>query len=241
MTSDELLKKRCAELSLRARRAGIYTYTEFLTPAEQQDIGGVGDFVLLGGYPEAQRRIAVFGSADFPPNPPLECIKIAPVNPRFAGALSHRDYLGALMNLGIKREMLGDIIVSHETAYLFCIKSVAGYITESLERVGSTSVACCAGELPEDAAPKPQRESVNVPSARLDAVAAAVWHSSRGQIAAMISAGSVMLNYRECTDSSAKLRPGDTVSARGLGKFSYAGGERTTKKGRLFIDIDRYV
>ena len=107
----ELTKKRLAELSRRAYDRGICTFSEFLTPGEQTELGRMHlaePCVLDGGYSEAERRAAVFGGE----RAPICCLEIAPAAPKFAEELTHRDYLGSLMGLGLRRSVLGDIVLA---------------------------------------------------------------------------------------------------------------------------------
>ena len=121
---DKLLRKRLAELSARSAARGIWTYSEFLTMAEQSillDTPELSPFSLFGGYEGAERRLACFGGEEtvsYPASPPVSCLIAEPVSRKFAEALSHRDFLGALMSLGIRREMLGDIIVAEPGALI---------------------------------------------------------------------------------------------------------------------------
>ena len=147
--SEDMLRRRADELARRAS-GGYWTSTEFLTAAEQSQLMEcsrdlAAPFTLEGGHPASERRIAMFGSEDlcgYSAEPPVTCMLIAPKNAKFADRLEHRDFLGALLNLGIRREVLGDIFVREEGAYLFCLDTIAQYIIDSLERVKHTAVVC---------------------------------------------------------------------------------------------------
>ncbi|MBR2592402.1 MAG: hypothetical protein IKD62_05485 [Oscillospiraceae bacterium] len=127
MNDDEtLLRKRFSELSERADNKGIYFFTNFLALNEQSSLlqmkTRLGSFGLFGGFPGAERRIACFGnegSVGYPPSYPVVCVRIAPRSEKYSEELTHRDYLGALMSLGITREKLGDIVADGKSAYLF--------------------------------------------------------------------------------------------------------------------------
>ena len=124
MAEDDIgrLKKRFAELAERADRSSIWQYSRFLTIAEQAELLKLRlpvPVTLCGGIDGAERRIACFGSEALmgcEPEPPVECVRISPLNPRFSGELTHRDFLGALMALGVTRDVMGDIIVSGSEA-----------------------------------------------------------------------------------------------------------------------------
>ena len=134
---DEIqqLKKRYIELSARASAQNRWTHTDFLSLAEQDVLYRITPaelsalFTLYGGFDGAERRVAAFGSEElcgYIEAPPITCIKIAPRAPKFAESLTHRDFLGALVGLGIERvRVLGDIVIQDAAAYLFCLDSIA--------------------------------------------------------------------------------------------------------------------
>lgn len=245
-SSDELLRRRFAELGQRAYN-GIWANTEFLSIAEQsvlmscaKDIAS--PFSLEGGHPSCERRIAMFGSEEFcgyEASPPIACVRIAPRNAKFADKLEHRDFLGALINLGIRREVLGDIFVREECTYLFCMDTIAPYIANSLERVKHTTVTCSMVEdTPEELTVQTKRMDVNVASERVDAVVCAVYRLSRTQSQQLFAAQRVFVNARVTDNPSRALKEGDVVSIRGFGRFTYHGARRETKKGRLYVAVE---
>lgn len=244
--SDELIRRRFTELSQRAY-SGVWTNTEFLTAAEQSLLMECArelpsPFFLEGGHPSCERCIAMFGSEDFcgyAAQPPVACVRIAPKNAKFSDCLTHRDFLGALINLGIRRDVLGDIFVRENGAYLFCLDSIAPYIADSLERVKHTSVTCTVCEsVPEELQVKMKRMEINVPSERIDAVICAVYKLSRSQSQQMFDAQRVFVNSRVAENSSRTLKQGDVVSVRHCGRFTYCGAQRETKKGRLYVAVE---
>ena len=124
MTDDErFLASRLKELSKRSYNRGIWTYSDFLTMAEQAlvSLSAENEFELVGGFDAAERRLVIFGSEDscgYQFEPPIKVVKIEPVSKKFSDALTHRDFLGAIMSLGIKREVLGDIVVRENIGYV---------------------------------------------------------------------------------------------------------------------------
>ncbi len=244
--SEDILRRRFAELGQRAY-GGIWSNTEFLSIAEQSVLMScaaeiASPFFFEGGHPSCERRIAMFGSEDFcgyEAQPPIACVRIAPKNAKFADKLEHRDFLGALINLGIRREVLGDIFVREECAYLFCMDSIADYIARSLERVKHTTVVCqVLEEPPEELAVSVRQAEFNVPSERVDAVVCGVYKLSRTQSQQLFAAQRVFVNARVTENSSRALKEGDVVSVRGFGRFTYRGAQRETKKGRLFVAVE---
>ena len=146
------------------------------------------------------------------------------------------------MNLGFERELLGDIVVREETAYLFCVERVAPYIAESLRQVRRTAVRCAAAEaLPEGEMYRLKRQVVQLASVRADALIAHVYRLSRADAQALFAAGRVFVNGCQCGDTSYVPREGDILSARGLGRLRYAGVENLSKKGKSNAAVELFV
>lgn len=239
------LQKRFAELAARANGRGRYTYTQFLTLAEQDVLQTMArqldaPFVWMGGYEAAERRLACFGREEdmgYSPESPICCLSIAPASKKFAGDLGHRDFLGSLMALGIKRQLLGDIQIVEGVGYLFCLEEIAPYLCENLISVGRTTVRCESCDPPEQLCQPPEPTEVVVASERLDALIAAVWKLSRNQAQELLERGMVFIDGRMVENASHTLREGDVVSVRHQGRFRYEGTLRETKKGRLRVSV----
>lgn len=243
MENESLLKNRLTELADRAWGRGSWVFSEFLTLAEQDALLRLRPecpFTLWGGLASSERKVACFGSEElcgYVETPPITCLRIEPVQQKFADALSHRDFLGSLMALGIRRELLGDIEIEDNVGYLFCLDAIAPYITENLTSVRHTTVRCVPSDPPETLASPPPVTELVVASERLDAAVAAVYRLSRSQAQELIEKEQVFLSGRLATSASADLREGDIVSVRHYGRFQYEGIERETKKGRLRIRV----
>ncbi len=241
---DNILIRRFEELSQRAFDKNYITETGFLNLDEISTLKSLhlpSPVSLLGGYPQAERCIACFGDITEDYLPPLACVKIEPLNAKFSDKLTHRDFLGALINLGIERSVLGDIIVKDNTAWLFCLKSISGYITDSLSRVKHTSVKCeIIVEIPAFLITQPEGKEYNVSSLRADAVTAAVYQLSRSSTADLFRQGKIFINARLCEKEGTLLKEGDTVSVRGHGKYIFDTTVRTTKKDRLIVSLKVY-
>ena len=248
---DDFLKKRIQDLANQSYRTSQYTYTSFLTQPEQdvyyqlRDTLGDVESALSGGVEGCERQVLRFGgmeSLGYDAGFPICCIEISPVLAKFSDKLTHRDYLGALMNLGIERNTVGDIMQKEKCAYLFCLEKVAGYIVENLTQIKHTSVKCrCLEEMPE--AVKPQRETVKLVAAsmRLDVIVAKLYHLSRSQSLDLFREKKVFVNGRQMENNSGTLKEQDLVSVRGYGKFVCDGISGQTRKGNLNVRISRYI
>ena len=241
-SEDILLKKRLLELYERAESYGCAFYTDFLSLAEQSILEELRlGSVLEGGYPLAERKIARFGESygeDFP----IVFVKIEPLQDKFADKLSHRDFLGSILGLGIKRSVLGDIIVRENRAHLVCLDTIADFIISELNKVKHTNVRCVKEDaLPESSCELPPVTSVVVPSERVDAIVAEVFNISRSESRRYFEKELVFINSRVVRKAEKTPEPNDIVSVRGLGRFIYVGIDRTTAKGRLRVSVRRFT
>lgn len=260
---EELVfQKRIQDLAALADRRGCVLYSDFLGLQEQNILHDMMQkFSWLrgetfGGYEGAERLMAAFLPSDgdvwYEDSKeagradgafwPISCIRIAPLQMKFAEKLSHRDILGALMNLGIERSKTGDIAIQEDGAYLFCSEQFADLICNELTRVRHTSVSCSVCQL-QDFAYSPNLETIrgSVASVRLDAVMALAFHASRSSLISLIEGGSVFVNGRLITTNAYALKGEDLVSVRGYGRFRYLGTVGQSKKGRTWIEIQKYV
>ncbi len=245
MNNDELLKSRLDDLANRAYERNYNTFSDFLNLEEASVLQGMRlplPYRLFGGYDSAERCVAGFGDEIADGEFPIVCIEIAPLQQKFADKLTHRDFLGSLMNLGISRSTLGDIVVADNTGYLFCLETISEYITENLTRVKHTTVnSKVVDMLPDCVNKEPGSAEIIVPSLRADAVICAVYHLSRNASKLLFAQDKVFANHRLVASGSHFLKDGDTVSVRGYGKFNVREVLRSTKKERLVIKIEIYV
>ena len=242
------LKKRAAELARAASGGQYFTYTDFLSPADAADAlasSPAGWAAAFGGTEACERVIVRFGNPDvfgYDEPYPIRVIKVSPKNEKFADDLTHRDFLGSLMALGITRDVLGDILVQDRTAWVFAEDHIAPYIAENLAEVRHTSViAQVCDEVPPEAVPKREPVFLTAAGERLDGVIAHLYHLSRGTAKEMFAKGLVHVNGRECPQASRVPKENDIVSVRGYGKFVYRGAEGVTRKGNQVIRVDRYL
>jgi len=247
---DQLLKRRFQDLARRADRQGICTYSGFLSLHELSLLAALETSLpvpvrCFGGLSGCERQIARFGFSEeeeLGASFPICCLCIRPLQQRFADSLSHRDLLGALMHLGIERDTLGDILLRDNMGYLFCSPGIAPYITENLQQVKHTSVACEAvREIPEGTLFQLSPMQVQVLQPRVDAIIARAYDLSREESLSLFRAGKVFRNGAELPNNSLQLQADDLISVRGFGRFFYRGEEGRSKKGKLKIRIDKFV
>ena len=248
---EDAFRKRLADWAGRAWSQGVYCFSHFLSLAELSDFHAALSTLppvpwrLFGGAAGCERQMLRFGDealCGYDAPFPIACLRIAPVNPRFAEPLTHRDYLGALMALGVERETMGDVVTRPDAAYLFCEERMAPYIREHLTQVRRTSVVCeDAGQLPEGALFETRRLSVQLSSQRADALIAHVYRLSRAEAQALFPAGKVFVSGRLCESPGYTPKPGDILSVRGYGRMRYVGVESLSKKGKENTAVELYV
>lgn len=236
------LLRRAQDLADRCDRAGVPTSTTFLTPAQRCALAqwaprhSAVQPVFSGGYPDAERQVAFF-LPDWMDEPPIEeTLQAVQIKPGF-GTPGHRDYLGAILGLGVSRPWLGDVLVTEDGAYVLCLPSVAVTLLDQLTQVGRTGVRLASVPLASVPVPERQQKAVTftVQSLRLDAVTAGLFRLSRTQAAERIRAGLVQLNYMPCLRPDAPVAPGDILSLRGAGKASLLEAGGSSRKGRIFL------
>lgn len=249
MDSDEiLLRKRLSELADKSYNNSQYLFTGFLSAAEldvyyhmERDLSYV-PVTEFGGTADCERMMLRFGSEEFcgyEERFPIQCIEIAPLVEKFGEELGHRDYLGALMNLGIERSTLGDIIIDGKHAFLFCTEKMAPYITENMVQVRHTNVRCrIAEKIPESTVTRLERKNVQVSAARADSITAKVYNLSRSESVELFRAKKVFVNGRLSENNGGQLKPADKVTVRGFGRFQFVGISGETRKGKLNVEVD---
>ena len=243
MENETLLKKRLAELSHRAFERGYTTYSTFLNLQEISILKSLkleSKYILFGGYENADRCVASF-SNDEVYSYPIVCIKIEPLQQKFSDKLTHRDFLGALMNLGIEREMLGDIKILNNEGYLFCLDKISQYIVDNLSSIKHTSVKCkIIEDIPELFNQLPDEEEYIVSSLRIDTIVSAVFKMSRNSASQLINQEKIFINSKTVYKDSVQLKEGDVVSVRSYGKFIYSQTVNETRKHKMVVAIRLY-
>lgn len=249
--SPELQEKRFSDMAQRSEKTGCFVFSAFLDLGQQNVLEqcrrrlAAGGITLFGGAQGCERKIVRFGSEDelgYDEPFPISCLCVRPVNARFAEKLSHRDVLGAVMSLGIERELTGDIIVREEEAYLFCLERIVPYLTEGIRQIRHTSVRCTEVETPpEGELYRLQRQNVLLQSVRLDAVLSHIYKLSRSEAQALFETGKVFVNGMLCGNTSHVPKEGDTVSVRGFGRMKFAGVDSVSKKGKYNTAVDVFI
>ncbi|MCI5701100.1 MAG: YlmH/Sll1252 family protein [Lachnospiraceae bacterium] len=250
MDKEDQFKKRILELYRTAYERDIVTFSDFLDLNEQHMVHSLSRVLQgvslqwSGGYEMSERQMIAFlpDALSYEWNFPICCLHIKPKSLKYSEVLTHRDYLGALLNLGIDRSKTGDILIQEDfSAYVFCEVRIAEYIQMELCCVKHTNIVICKVPAPELAVTRKEEEITGtVASVRLDAVISLAFQSSRNSMIPLIEGGKVFVNGKMVTSNGYALKEGDVISVRGKGKFRFGGSENKTKKGRYVVRIYRY-
>lgn len=258
MNEKELFEKRLSDIALQCENNMMITHTFFLD-AEEKSIAlhfcnsSKADAFFFGGYPDAERTVCIFYPDYFqkemfpqyfydnPEESPMRALRCeySIGSPH----LSHRDFLGALMALGIKRETIGDIIVGERSADILVMSHMVGFLMESFNKAGRVPLSVKQISLSEVSAPyvKTERRRDTVPSLRIDAVLASMFSLSRSKAEEAINSGIVFVNDRQTFKSDAKISDGSKIVLRGSGKAVLISSSDVSKKGRIIILFDKYL
>lgn len=200
--------------------------------------------MLFGGYAESEKKILGVFPDWTEPCEALFPISALRIELGFSGTLSHRDYLGALLSLGIDGGKIGDILVDTEqSAYCFVCEDIADYICANLRKIGSYGVKITQIPLCDvkDVKRSYQHMSLICASLRTDAVVGAITKLSRQKASDLIGAGKVKINHRITEENASLLKEGDLISIRGFGRFILRGTGAKTRKDRLHINVDKFI
>lgn len=262
MDKHDLLKSYCqpdeklllakvldqADLSLKRH---IVSFTDFLDPSMRgkafELLTNVRDLKVkaFGGYEEAERVVFAL-YPDYMDDEdiffPVDAVKIT-YNSKFSSALSHRDFLGSILGLGIERVKIGDILVYDGEAYCFADSSISSYIAANLEKAGRTKVLAKITDLNLVKLPEKRIDvkNVTVSSLRADTVFGAVFGKSRSETQDLIRAERASVNWCTVKSVSDTIKEGDVLSLKGSGRGVLMEIGGTTKKGRIVITVGRYI
>ncbi|MEN6327057.1 MAG: YlmH/Sll1252 family protein [Syntrophomonas sp.] len=243
-------KRLIAKLNELVQKAvhGICGQSDFMDLRQQELARAVAvsdsgiNWHLNGGYDEAERkRLLVSPEWEADIDTRIAYLRIS--HKKFKDqSIGHRDYLGAVLNLGIKREKLGDIVVQNDIAFLIMDIDLVDFICQQLSRVKHSSVLVEKIKKEEFIFTPPELTIVQLTlaSLRLDAAIAGAFNLSRSGVENMIGAGNVKLNQMEIYKSFAPVKNGDLISVQGLGRFRLEEIGGLSRKGRYRVQISRW-
>jgi len=231
-------------------RKNIPANTCFLTLREldmtRYLFGNIDGLIPFGGYADAQRQMLVYlpdyldEAALTSEDAPLLCLRATFYQ---GDSPSHRDFLGALMGVGIAREAVGDICVGKSSCDFFVTREIAPYILQNFTEAGRTKVHLEEIPLSQVEVPEPETKQIRdtLASLRLDSVISSGFRVSRSAAAQYVTTGRAAINGLPCEKPDKPVEEGASVSVRGMGKIKLTTVNGQTKKGRISVVIDRYV
>ena len=250
---DHFFIRHMQDLANRAFQGNYPVFTDFLTTSEymllssdQHLMTGIR-VAYWGGHKDCDHVIGGFFPKDWSDTVnktfPVICIRVIPSNEKYAQALEHRDYLGAILNLGIERSKIGDIRICEKTAYVFCKEEFASFVVENFTTVKHTSINCeilsSTEMIPEQ---QYKEKSSSVASVRLDNIISVMTGLSRGKSAELVRQGYVIADHIQRSSVSFMCRDGMVFTIRGYGKFRlFIEEDAFTKKGKQKIKILKYI
>ena len=244
------------DLARAAYNKNINMFSDFLSVREvavlkrqAADLPG-GRFFLFGGLDDAERVMACFpASYDEKENIkfPISCIEIGIRSAKFEqNSLTHRDFLGAILGLGIDRKLIGDIYLITENnkavkAFIFCNEKIENFLIKELIQVGRHQVGCIAVSADEALVVRKIEDRYGtVSSLRLDVVIGEAFNLSRSKVKDLIDKEKVAVNACAVIQGHYQVKPNDIISVRGFGKFIFYEILGHTKKEKIQIHLGKY-
>ncbi|MCX7883437.1 MAG: YlmH/Sll1252 family protein [Caloramator sp.] len=245
-TDDEQLCIELLDKVKRVKKSFKYIQTDFIAPDAQEFLKKVCSeegvyLTFFGGIGDFERAVGVIGNEEYVGSVPVDVVKVSG-NFKFEN-LTHRDFLGAILSLGIKREKVGDINLYEEGAQVYLHTEISDYVCFNLKKIKHTGVKTEKINY-YDARKRIQQFSerkINVASMRLDCIVSSVANISREKASVLIRNGGVKLNYCLCDDSPKKLNEGDMVSIRGYGRFYIDRILGMMNKNRISLSIKKFI
>ncbi|MBQ6815615.1 MAG: hypothetical protein IJP26_00080 [Clostridia bacterium] len=242
---NNLLKVRAENLIEHTAKTNKPQFFGFLSKEEAAFIKNIKTsavgFVFFGGHENAERSVLGVFPNNIIANHKAFPITAVTVTFRPQYTLTHRDFLGSLMALGIKRETVGDILIENGRAVIFLLTDISRYVLTQLEKIGRVGVQISSGfTLPLPASPSLTIQSTTVASLRLDNVVAALTGGSRSRAVELINSSLVSVNSVIEQKITLNLQSGSAVTVRGFGKFLIEDAGGNTKKGRIILKYKKY-
>lgn len=249
MLEDEFFQKRLLDLSEQSYQKNRFLFTGFLNVNEISIYltmkSQLTESVLFGGTKDCERCMVRFGSPEmmgYEEEFPIVCLKAVPLSGKYAEPLTHRDYLGALMHLGVERSTIGDIKVIDGVGYFFITDKMCNFVIDELTRVKHTTVLCqICDRIPDSWQEKTKEMTIQVDSQRIDLVIAKVFKLSRSEVLKLFQERRIFINGKLCEKNTVNLNDKDVVSVRGSGRFCYDGVSSRTRKGKWNANIRIYT
>lgn len=242
---ERYLAAHIADLQRLSARSGVPRFSAFLNEREAvvAECAVKGHPVFYGGYEGASRRVCGFFDDTYAEELPKdELFPVCAVTFTFrkCDKPAHRDFLGAILGLGIKRELVGDILVAEDYAVVFCHENAEELIYR-LDKAGKVGLNAEKGITKPIPAAATKKTETTVSSLRLDCIVSAAANVSREQSASLIRSGLVNADFSPCLNISAEVKENTVISIRGSGRYRLSNIGGKSAKGRIRITIEKYI
>lgn len=249
-TEDRMLLAKLWDKINTGINRNIPVHTCFLSPRELEmcrflfgDMPGLHPF---GGFSDAERRMLCYlpeyleECSLMDDSSPVICLRATFYE---GDTPTHRDFLGSLMGSGVARETVGDICVGKGHCDFFVTEEIAPYLLQNFTNAGRTKFRLTQIPLTEASIPQPEVKIINdtLASMRLDGVVSSGFRISRGLVSQAIRAGKVAIDGLPCEKPDKAVSEGCKISLRGSGKIKLEKVNGQTKKGRISVEIHRYM
>lgn len=242
-----LISPRIKDALRLCRTSSMPRFVGFLRPAEAAEAENIAkkegcNFEFFGGYEGAERTFFCAYPDWCEDRSTFSPVEAVTFSYRKQDSLTHRDFLGALMSLGITRESVGDILIEESRAVVFLSKEIVPFVLDGIKKVANVGVTLTKGAtkpLPQMGQTKEIADTVA--SLRLDCVVASLLNCSRSQATDLISQGLVYLNSIATEKPVKTVASGDIITVRGKGKFEISSVADRTKKDRIVLKAEKYV
>ena len=241
--NEEFVSRLLDQIDLVERRQ-MPTVTPFLTSDLQDIVQSVaGKQVKLhmdGGYMDAESKRAVLAPLWWDQAMDTQIVLLKGCFQPKYHSINHRDVLGAIMHLGIERDVVGDFLVEDGTIYLFCSETIASYLIQNLTQIARAKIDFEVSQDRVSITKKVEWHTEIISSFRYDAVVAAITHLSRQKAQALIRIGHVKINQVTLEEIAGLCNNDCTVSIRGYGRFILHDTKRRTQKGNIVAEVGKY-
>lgn len=229
-----------------AERSGRTIFTkEFYPPniwKKILDLSGEfdTDVFTYGVFEESERKIIIFSSYE-PENYPIKLIRVK--NKSKFCTLEHRDYLGAVMSLGVIREKYGDLIIDGDYCYIAVLDEIVDFLLFNLKSVRNCPCEVEIVNQNSDLVPKVKYENMVIisTSLRMDCIVSALTGSSRSSAEGLIAKGKVLIDYIEIFQKDKVIKEDTVITIRGFGKYKIVNSVGFSSKGRIKLNVKKYA
>lgn len=254
---DKLLISKLIDKMELATAKNKIEYTDFLDLYQKHLLEkilrqeNIKNYIITGGIEEAERNIVLFYpeklsdiiNKEYSKAIPINCIRIK-LPKEMYNKYTHRDYLGGLIKLGLKRKKIGDILVFEDGADILVLNEISKFLINNLNSLTRFSKSVIENVQLYEVRKKEvnkQEMKIIVPSMRMDCIVAEILNTSRGNAEEIISSGRVYVNFENIEKQTKQIQENDIITIRGKGRFEVGNIEGKTRNDRIKLIVNKFV